>query len=284
MLEKTITVHGVGCCGLAHGVRHLRLHPPAAHGRACAVATGVKRANPDKLVFTYQGDGDLASIGLAETICAANRGENFTVIFVNNGIYGMTGGQMAPTTLVGMKATTAPNGRDPKEHGYPMHMCETHQPADRALLSGAHQLQHARQRGNKTKAAIKKAFQNQLDGKGFSMVEIVTSCPTNWGLDPLESLDFLEQKMLKEFPLGVIRDREQGGRVNGTESDGGRFRRPGRHDPGQVPGGSHLRHARIRTSPSSPPTAQSSVAAPPTAMWSSPTTTSARRWATAWTI
>ena len=156
VLEKTITVHGVGCCGLA--MEYVTYDcTTSPHGRACAVATGVKRANPDKIVFTYQGDGDLASIGLAETMSAANRGENFTVIFVNNGIYGMTGGQMAPTTLVGMK----------------------------------------------------KAFQNQLDGKGFSMVEIVTSCPTNWGLDPLESLDFLEQNMLKEFPLGVIRDKSK---------------------------------------------------------------------------
>ena len=123
VLEKTITVHGVGCCGLA--MEYVTYDcTTSPHGRACAVATGVKRANPDKIVFTYQGDGDLASIGLAETLSAANRGENFTVIFVNNGIYGMTGGQMAPTTLVGMKATTAPKGRDPKEHGYPMHMCE----------------------------------------------------------------------------------------------------------------------------------------------------------------
>ena len=121
LLEKAITVHGVGCCGLA--MEYVTYDcTTSPHGRACAVATGVKRANPDKLVFTYQGDGDLASIGLAETMSAANRGENFTVIFVNNGIYGMTGGQMAPTTLVGMKATTAPKGRDPREHGYPMHM------------------------------------------------------------------------------------------------------------------------------------------------------------------
>ena len=170
-----------------------------------------KRSNPESLVFTYQGDGDLASIGLAETISAANRGENFTVIFVNNGIYGMTGGQMAPTTLVGMKATTAPYGRDPKEHGYPMHVCEILNQLDRALLSGAHELQQPRANVNKTKAAIKKAFQNQLDGKGFSLVEIVTSCPTNWGMEALEALDFLEDKMFAEFPLGVIRDKSKEG-------------------------------------------------------------------------
>ena len=205
MLEKTITVHGVGCCGLA--MEYVTYDcTTSPHGRACAVATGVKRAEPDKLVFTYQGDGDLASIGLAETMSAANRGENITVIFVNNGIYGMTGGQMAPTTLVGMKATTAPHGRDPGEHGYPMHMCEILNqltaPCYLARTSCNTPANVAR-----TKDAIRKAFRNQLAGKGFSMVEIVTSCPTNWGLDPLEALDFLEEKMLREFPLGVVRDR-----------------------------------------------------------------------------
>ena len=180
----------------------------AAHGRAPAVATAVKRVHPGTVVFAYQGDGDLASIGLAETISAANRGENFTVIFVNNGIYGMTGGQMAPTTLVGMKATTAPFGRDPKEHGYPMHVCEILN-----QLTAPYYLERTSCNNpanvNKTKAAIKKAFQNQLDGKGFSLVEIVTSCPTNWGLDALDALDYLEDKMFAEFPLGVIRDKSK---------------------------------------------------------------------------
>ena len=166
----------------------------------------MKRSNPDTLVYTYQGDGDLASIGLAETMMAANRGENITVIFVNNGIYGMTGGQLAPTTLVGMKASTAPKGRNPKEHGYPMHMCEilNELTAPRYLVRTS-----CNNPGNvmKTKDAIKKAFQNQLEGKGFSMVEIVTGCPTNWGMTALESLDFIEDHMLKEFPLGVIRDK-----------------------------------------------------------------------------
>ena len=197
LLDKAACAVGVGCCGL-HMDYITYDYLLAAHGRACAVATGAKRSNPESLVFTYQGDGDLAS----------NRGENFTVIFVNNGIYGMTGGQMAPTTLVGMKATTAPKGRDPKEHGYPMHMCEILN-----QLTAPYYLERTScntpANVAKTKAAIKKAFQNQLDGKGFSMVEIVTSCPTNWGLDPLESLDFLEQNMLKEFPLGVIRDKSK---------------------------------------------------------------------------
>ena len=205
VVDKASCVLGIGCCGL-HMDYIAYDNTTAPHGRATAVATGMKRANPDTLVYTYQGDGDLAAIGLAETMSAANRGENITVIFVNNGIYGMTGGQMAPTTLVGMKASTAPKGRDPKEHGYPMHMCEILDqltaPAYLARTSC-----NTPANVNKTKQAIRKAFQNQLDGKGFSMVEIVTSCPTNWGLDPLKSLEFIEEKMLPEFPLGVIRDR-----------------------------------------------------------------------------
>ena len=204
MLDQTISVQGVGCCGLAmEYVTYDNTTSP--HGRACAVATGIKRTNPDKLVYTYQGDGDLASIGLAESMSAANRGENFTVIFVNNGIYGMTGGQMAPTTLIGMKATTAPDGRDPKLHGYPMHMCEIMN-----TLTAPVYLERTSCNSpinvRKTKKAIKKAFQCQLDGKGFSLVEIVASCPTNWGLSPIESLNFLEEKMLKEYPLVVYRD------------------------------------------------------------------------------
>jgi 3-methyl-2-oxobutanoate dehydrogenase (ferredoxin) len=205
VVDKAAGVLGIGCCGL-HMDYMAYDNTTAPHGRACAVATGMKRSNPDTLVYTYQGDGDLASIGLAETMMAANRGENITVIFVNNGIYGMTGGQLAPTTLVGMKASTAPKGRNPKEHGYPMHMCEilNELTAPRYLVRTS-----CNNPGNvmKTKDAIKKAFQNQLEGKGFSMVEIVTGCPTNWGMTALESLDFIEDHMLKEFPLGVIRDK-----------------------------------------------------------------------------
>lgn len=205
VVDKAAGVLGIGCCGL-HMDYMAYDNTTAPHGRACAVATGMKRSNPDTLVYTYQGDGDLASIGLAETMMAANRGENITVIFVNNGIYGMTGGQLAPTTLVGMKASTAPKGRNPKEHGYPMHMCEilNELTAPRYLVRTS-----CNNPGNvmKTKDAIKKAFQNQLEGKGFSMVEIVKGCPTNWGMTALESLDFIEDHMLKEFPLGVIRDK-----------------------------------------------------------------------------
>ena len=203
---KVVGVAPVGCSVFAYDYFNCDMYE-AAHGRAPAVATGVKRAmGPDTMVFTYQGDGDLASIGTAEIVHAAHRGEKIVTIFVNNAIYGMTGGQMAPTTLLGMKATTAPQGRDPKEHGYPMHMCEILNqltaPCYLARTSCNTPANVAR-----TKDAIRKAFLNQLAGKGFSMVEIVTSCPTNWGLDPLEALDFLEEKMLREFPLGVIRDR-----------------------------------------------------------------------------
>ena len=206
---STIGIAPVGCSVMAYEFFGCDM-VEAAHGRAPAVATGVKRVNPDNIVFAYQGDGDLASIGMAETIHAATRGENITVIFINNAIYGMTGGQMAPTTLVGMKATTAPKGRDPKEHGYPMHVCEILN-----QLTAPYYLERTSCNNPanvaKTKAAIRKAFQNQLDGKGFSLVEIVTSCPTNWGLEPLEALDFLEDKMFKEFPLGVIRDKDKEG-------------------------------------------------------------------------
>lgn len=209
ILGRTANVMGVGCCGL--GMEYITYdNTTAPHGRACAVATGVKRANPDTIVYTYQGDGDLAAIGLGETMSAANRGENFTVIFVNNGIYGMTGGQLAPTTLLGMKSSTTPKGRDAQEHGYPMHMCEILN-----QLTAPYYLERTScntpQNVIKTRKAIKKAFQNQMDGKGFSLVEIITSCPTNWGLGPLESLEFLEEKMLPEYPLGVIRDKAKEG-------------------------------------------------------------------------
>ena len=207
LVDKAVMVTGIGCCGLHMDyIAYDTITAP--HGRACAVATGMKRSNPDTLYFTYQGDGDFASIGLAESVSAANRGENITVIFINNGIYGMTGGQMAPTTLVGMKASTAPKGRIREEHGYPMHMCEI---LDKLTAPAYLERTSCNTPQNviKTKNAIKKAFQNQIDGKGFSMVEIVTSCPTNWGLEPLDALDFIEQKMLPEYPLGVIRDNRR---------------------------------------------------------------------------
>ena len=202
--DRASCILAIGCCGLAQEAVSFDL-ATAPHGRAAAAATGLKRSNPDTVVFTYQGDGDLASIGLAETIHAANRGENISVIFINNGIYGMTGGQMAPTTLVGMKATTAPGGRDPKLHGYPLHIAEIlNQLVAPVYIERVSCNNPANVR--KAKNAIRKAFQNQLDGKGYSFVEVVTSCPTNWGLSPEKSLKFLEENMLKEFPLGVLRD------------------------------------------------------------------------------
>lgn len=210
LTDRTIGISPVGCAVFAYNYIDVDW-VEAAHGRAPAVATAISRLWPENVVFTYQGDGDMSAIGTAESIHAANRGENIVMIFVNNAIYGMTGGQMAPTTLVGMKATTAPNGRDPKEHGYPMHVCELLN-----QLTAPYYLERTSCNNpanvNKTKAAIKKAFQNQLDGKGFSLVEIVTSCPTNWGLDALEALDYLEDKMFAEFPLGVIRDKSKEGK------------------------------------------------------------------------
>ena len=206
ILDRTVCVIGVGCCCIT--ARHWKCDVMnAPHGRAPAVATGLKRMAPkDTVVYTYQGDGDLASIGIAETIYAANRGENLTVVFINNHTYGMTGGQMAPTTLVGQKATTAPDGRDPKQHGYPVHVCEL-----LATLKAPAYLERVTcldaPNVVKTKAAIKKAFQNQIDGKGFSLVEIMSNCPTNWGMAPLETLEYMKEHTLKEFPLGVYRDR-----------------------------------------------------------------------------
>ena len=203
VVDRAACVLGIGCCGL-HMDYIAYDNTTAPHGRATAVATGMKRANPDTLVYTYQGDGDLASIGLAETMSAANRGENITVIFVNNGIYGMTGGQMAPTTMLGVKTTTTPYGRDVHEHGAPLHMCEIlsqlEAPAYIARVALA-DVPNAK----KAKAAVKKAFQYQLDGKGFSFVEFVSNCPTNWGMSPLESLDHVHNVVMKEFPLGEFR-------------------------------------------------------------------------------
>ncbi len=205
LVDKAACVLGIGCCGL-HMDYIAYDNTTAPHGRACAVATGIKRASPDSLVFTYQGDGDFAAIGLGESISAANRGENITVIFINNGIYGMTGGQMAPTSRIGMKASTAPKGRDAREHGYPMHMCEILDQLTAPVYLERTSC-NTPQNVIKTKNAIKKAFRNQVEGRGFSMVEIVTSCPTNWGMDALAALDYIEEKMLPEFPLGVVRDR-----------------------------------------------------------------------------
>lgn len=208
---KTIGVAPVGCAVFADDYFNCDMIQ-GPHGRGPAIATGIKRAKPECMVFSYQGDGDLASIGMAETVHAAARSENITFIFINNAIYGMTGGQMAPTTLVGQKATTAVKGRDPKVNGYPIKVCEL-----LSSLEGAKYLERTSvdSAANviKTKRAIKKAFQNQIDGKGFSMVEILSMCPTNWGTTPGESVRFVTEKMMKFYPLGVYKD-ENGGETN----------------------------------------------------------------------
>lgn len=204
--EKTIGIAPVGCSVTAYNYFNCDVQQ-AAHGRAPAVATGIKRVLPDRIVFSYQGDGDLASIGTAEIIHAANRGEKITVIFVNNAIYGMTGGQMAPTTLPGQKTTTSPFGRDVNTMGYPVKMTELLNTLE-APVYLARVSVHDPKNVNKAKEAIKKAFEYQVQGKGFSMVEVLSTCPTNWGLAPVEALKWLEANMIPQFPLGVVRDRE----------------------------------------------------------------------------
>ena len=206
---RTIGVAPVGCSVMAYNYFNCDMIE-AAHGRAPAVATGVKRADPENhVVFTYQGDGDLASIGMAETVHAAARNENITVIFVNNAIYGMTGGQMAPTSLPGQITQTSPYGRDVNHCGYPIRVCEM-----LSQLEGPEYLERVTVNSVKAvrnaKKAIKKAFQNQLDGKGFSLVEVVSSCPTNWGLTPQQALKWIDEKMLPYYPLGVYKDRSAG--------------------------------------------------------------------------
>ncbi len=208
VLGKTIGVAPVGCSVLAYDYFNCDMHE-AAHGRAPAVATGIKRVLPDNVVFTYQGDGDLASIGTAEIIHAAHRGEKITTIFVNNAIYGMTGGQMAPTTLIGQKATTAPLGRQVATTGMPLKMSEMLATIDGAVFverCTVHNVAGIR----KTKKAIKKAFEVQLEGKGFGIVEVLSTCPTNWGITPVESLKWLEENMIPYYPLGNFRTPEEG--------------------------------------------------------------------------
>ncbi len=203
---KTIGIAPVGCAVFAYNYFNTDMME-AAHGRAPAVATGCKRVNPDNIVFTYQGDGDLASIGAAEITHAATRGENITVIFVNNAIYGMTGGQMAPTTLPGQVTTTSPYGRDPALCGYPIRVSEMlatlDGPAYIARCS-VHDVKHILD----AKKCIKKAFETQIAKKGFSMVEVLSSCPSNWGMTPREALNWLEANMIPQYPLGVKKEVE----------------------------------------------------------------------------
>ena len=202
---KTVGIASVGCSVFSYNYFNCDMIQ-AAHGRAPAVATGAKRANPDNIVFTYQGDGDLAAIGTAETVHSAARGENITVIFVNNAIYGMTGGQMAPTTLPTQVTQTSPYGRDVTVVGYPVKVCEMLSQVDGATYLERVAVNNVKNI-KKAKAAIKKAFQNQIDKKGFSLVEVLSTCPTNWGLTPKDSLKWLEENMETYYPLGVYKDK-----------------------------------------------------------------------------
>jgi 2-oxoglutarate ferredoxin oxidoreductase subunit beta len=203
--EKTIATAPVGCAVLFYDYMKFDIIE-CAHGRCPAVATGIKRMLPDRVVFTYQGDGDLAAIGTAETIHTANRGENITVIFINNAIYGMTGGQMAPTTMLGQYSTTTPKGRGKNAEGAPLRVCELLSSLDgvcyleRVAVSTPRDVIQA-------KRAIKKAFENQLADKGFSLVEVLSMCPTDWKLSPEEAVKFVNEEMKKVFPLGVFKDK-----------------------------------------------------------------------------
>ena len=202
---KTIGVAPVGCSVFAYNYFECDMQQ-ASHGRAPAVATGIKRANPANIVFTYQGDGDLAAIGTAETVHAATRGENITVIFVNNAIYGMTGGQMAPTSRVGQVTQTTPYGRKVETQGYPIKVCEMLSTLDGTAYAERVSVDDIKNI-KKAKAAIKKAFEYQIDKKGFSIVEVLSTCPTNWGLSPKEAITWLRENMMPVYPLGVYKDK-----------------------------------------------------------------------------
>jgi 2-oxoglutarate ferredoxin oxidoreductase subunit beta len=202
--DKAIGIPPPGCSVFAYDYFDVDM-AESAHGRGAAVATGIKRAYPQAIVFTYQGDGDLAAIGTGETLHAANRGERVTAIFINNAVYGMTGGQMAPTTLLEQQTTTTPYGRDARMEGYPIKMSEI-----LALVKGAVYIERTAVNSpaniRKTKKAIRKAFQTQIDDLGFSLVEILSPCPTNWRMSPVEAWQWIDKEMTKEFPLGVIKD------------------------------------------------------------------------------
>ena len=203
---KTVGIAPVGCSVFAYNYFECDMIE-AAHGRAPAVATGVKRTHPDNIVFTYQGDGDLAAIGTAETVHVGARGENITIIFINNCIYGMTGGQMAPTTMPGQVTTTSPYGRDRRIQGSPIRVCEMMSTldgvayAERVAVNTVPNIK-------KAKAAIKKAFQNQIDKKGLSIVEVLSTCPTNWGMTPEQALEWVKTDMIPFYPLGVYKDSD----------------------------------------------------------------------------
>lgn len=207
----TVAVAPVGCAVMSYDYFNCDVIE-APHGRAPAVATGIKRALPNNVVFTYQGDGDLAAIGTAETVHSATRGENITVIFINNTIYGMTGGQMAPTSLPNQVTQTTPYGRDVNTAGYPLRICELLSNVDGVALAQRVSVDCVKN-VNIAKKAIKKAFQNQIDKKGFSIVEVLSTCPTNWGMTPVEALQWLRDNMIPYYPLGVYKDGEKGDRL-----------------------------------------------------------------------
>lgn len=207
VLDHTVGVASVGCSVYAYDYFNCDMQQ-AAHGRACAVATGIKRVLNDRVVFTYQGDGDLASIGIAETIHAANRGENITVIFANNATYGMTGGQMAPTTLNGQVTTTSKTGRNPQTQGYPIKVTEMLQHLDGVAYLERVSLTSAAN-AKKVKKAIKKAFEMQINQKGFSMIEVLSTCPVNWKMSPIQAMHWVDDEMSKVYPLGVFKDVTQ---------------------------------------------------------------------------
>ena len=201
---RTVGIASVGCSVMAYDYFNCDF-VQAPHGRAPAVATGVKRANPENIVFTYQGDGDLAAIGTAETVHSAARRENITVIFVNNAIYGMTGGQMAPTTLPGQVTQTSPYGRDVETVGYPVKVCEMLSQVDGAAYLERVAVNNVKNI-NQAKKAIEKAFRYQMEGKGFSLVEVISTCPTNWGMTPDQAMKWAEENMIPYYPLGVYKD------------------------------------------------------------------------------
>lgn len=203
--ERTIGIAPVGCSVFAY-LWYRCDAVQAAHGRASAVATGIKRAKPDSIVFSYQGDGDFASIGTAESIHAANRGEKITVIFVNNQIYGMTGGEMAPTTLIGQRTSTTPEGRDPTLTGYPIRFSEMIAQLDAPVYVTRQAVYDTRRIIDCTKA-IRKAFENQVEGKGYSLVEILSTCPTNWRMSPIQANTHVADVVTQVFPLGDLLNR-----------------------------------------------------------------------------
>jgi 2-oxoglutarate ferredoxin oxidoreductase subunit beta len=209
--DRTVGIAPVGCSVFAYNYFNCDM-VEASHGRAPAVATGLRRSLPDGVIFTYQGDGDLAAIGTAETVHAATRGENITVIFINNAIYGMTGGQMAPTSLPGQYTQTTPYGRDPKVAGYPVRVCEMLSTLDGVALAQRVTVDSVKN-VIQAKKAIKKAFEYQLEGLGYSIVEVVSTCPTNWGLSPIDALGWLRENMLPYYPLGVYKDVKEGGKA-----------------------------------------------------------------------